>query len=131
MNPGSFPVEQFPPLSVFTGIIHGFTLRVAGIQMSHDKREALARLDGVHRRVLNENGLGEAPLITAQQVHGVQVGVIERIAWSLICQEYVLVFTLLIVAPCFWLIQFATRSVWCIPAKKGRNLGLCHGSLKR
>ena len=46
--------------------------------MSHDKMEALARLDGVHREIREENGLGRAPFVTAQQVHGAGIGVINR-----------------------------------------------------
>ena len=37
--------------------------------MSHDKTEALARLDGVHREIRAEHGLANSPFITAQQVH--------------------------------------------------------------
>jgi YfiH family protein len=50
--------------------VHGFTLRVPGIEMSHDKAEALARLDRVHRQIRTEHGIGAAPFVTAQQVHG-------------------------------------------------------------
>ena len=35
------PVEHFPALSAQPEIIHGFTLRVPGIEVSHDKAEAL------------------------------------------------------------------------------------------
>ena len=45
--------------------------------MSHDKAEALARLDGVHRKIRSEHGLGTMPFITAQQVHGKQIGVVD------------------------------------------------------
>src|SRR5438034_5847968 len=44
--------------------------------MSHDKLEALARLDGVHREIREGHGLGGAPFITAQQVHGERIGVV-------------------------------------------------------
>ena len=46
--------------------------------MSLDKMEALARLDGVHRHILNENGLNSAPFVTAQQVHGARIVVVEH-----------------------------------------------------
>src|ERR1043166_2383431 len=42
--------------------------------MSHDKQEALARLDGVHREIRQQHGLGSMPFITAQQVHGNRIG---------------------------------------------------------
>jgi copper oxidase (laccase) domain-containing protein len=70
------PAEHFPALSAAPGLVHGFTLRVPGLEMSHDKAEALARLDGVHREIRSGHGLGAMPFITAQQVHGKQIGVI-------------------------------------------------------
>lgn len=78
MNAGQFPAEQFSELSALPSVVHGFTLRVAGIEMSHDKAEALARLDGVHREIRREHGLGRAPFITAQQVHGERIGVVSE-----------------------------------------------------
>ena len=78
MNAGQLPAEQFPALSALPNVVHGFTLRVAGIEMSHDKVEALARLDGVHREIRREHGLGGAPFITAQQVHGKRIGVVDE-----------------------------------------------------
>ena len=44
--------------------------------MSHDKAEALARLDGVHREIRSQHGLGSAPFITAQQIHGNEIAVV-------------------------------------------------------
>jgi hypothetical protein len=70
--------ETFPAVTTLPGFRHGFTLRVPGIEMSNDKAEALARLDGVHRAIRNEAGLGDVPFITAQQVHGKQIGVLNR-----------------------------------------------------
>jgi copper oxidase (laccase) domain-containing protein len=73
---GQFSAEQFSALGALPNIIHGFTLRVPGIEMSHDKTEALARLDGVHREIRRQHGLGSAPFITAQQVHGHRIAVV-------------------------------------------------------
>jgi hypothetical protein len=70
------PVEHFPALSALPEIVHGFTLRVPGIEMSHDKAEALARLDKVHRQVRDHHGLGEKPFVTAQQIHGNEIAVV-------------------------------------------------------
>jgi polyphenol oxidase len=72
------PVEHFPALSARPEIIHGFTLRVPGIEVSHDKAEALKRLDGVHRQIRAEHSLGAAPFVTAQQVHGDEIAVAGR-----------------------------------------------------
>jgi copper oxidase (laccase) domain-containing protein len=76
VNAGQLSAEQFPALGALPDVVHGFTLRVADIEMSHDKTEALARLDGVHREIRRRNGLGRAPFITAQQVHGERTSVI-------------------------------------------------------
>jgi polyphenol oxidase len=76
VSAGQLSAEQFSALGALPQVVHGFTLRVPGIEMSHDKLEALARLDGVHREIRREHGLGHAPFITAQQVHGERIGVI-------------------------------------------------------
>lgn len=76
MNAGQLPAEQFPALSALPDVVHGFTLRVAGLEMSHDKAEALARLDSVHREIRTQQGLGAAPFVTAQQVHGNRIAVV-------------------------------------------------------
>ena len=78
MSAGQLSAEQFPALDALPSVVHGFTLRVPGIEMSHDKLEALARLDGVHREIRREHGLGGAPFVTAQQVHGAHIGVIDQ-----------------------------------------------------
>ena len=80
MNASQLPAEQFPALSALHNVVHGFTLRVADIELSHDKMEALARLDAVHRETRKGHGLGRAPFITAQQVHGGRIGVVDEAA---------------------------------------------------
>jgi copper oxidase (laccase) domain-containing protein len=69
--------EHFAALTAIEGFAHGFTLRVPGLEMSHDKAEALARLDGIHRTIRSAHGLGAVPFITAQQVHGDRIGLVE------------------------------------------------------
>lgn len=76
MSESRLPAEQFAALSALPQVAHGFTLRVPGIEMSHDKAEALARLDGIHRKIRAESSLGSAPFITAQQVHGNRIAVV-------------------------------------------------------
>jgi copper oxidase (laccase) domain-containing protein len=78
VNAGQLWAEQFPALGALHNVVHGFTRRVADIELSHDKMEALARLDGVHREIRTEHGLGRAPFITAQQVHGERIGVVDE-----------------------------------------------------
>ena len=76
MSEAQFPVENFPALSALPEVVHGFTLRVPGIEMSHDKAEALARLDNVHRKIRAEHQLAAAPFISAQQIHGKEIAVV-------------------------------------------------------
>jgi copper oxidase (laccase) domain-containing protein len=78
VNQSQVSADQFPALEALSDVVHGFTLRVPEIEVSHDKVEALARLDGVHREIRQEYGVGRAPFITAQQVHGARLGVIDQ-----------------------------------------------------
>ena len=81
MSESQLPAEQFPALTARPGVVHGFTLRAPGLEMSHDKAEALARLDSVHRKIRGQRGLGDMPFVTAQQVHGKEIGVVD---WAII-----------------------------------------------
>ena len=78
MNAVQLSVEKFPALEALPDIVHGFTLRIADIEVSHDKQKMLARLDGVHREIRRAHGLDRVPFITAQQVHGKRIGVVEE-----------------------------------------------------
>lgn len=77
MNAGQLSAEQFSALDALPNTIHGFTLRVPGLEMTRDKQEALARLDGIHREIRRTSGVGATSFVTAQQVHGNQIGVID------------------------------------------------------
>lgn len=76
MSGAPLPAEHFPALTAVPDLVHGFTLRVPGLEMSHDKAEALARLDGVHREIRRDHRVGKMPFVTAQQVHGKQIAVV-------------------------------------------------------
>jgi hypothetical protein len=68
------PFEQFPALSA-TGICrHVFTQRIPGIDISHGKAEVLKRLEAAHREIRGAIGVGDWPLVTAQQIHGNKIG---------------------------------------------------------
>ena len=77
MSESQRSAEQFAALTAVPNLVHGFTLRVPGLETSHDKAEALARLDRVHRGIRNEYGLGAAPFVTAQQIHGNRIGIVD------------------------------------------------------
>ena len=72
------PIERFPALDAIPKIQHAFIGRVAGIDVASDKAEALRRLDGVHREARRSLGVADLPFITAEQVHGREVAVVEE-----------------------------------------------------
>ena len=72
------PVEYFPALQAITLCRHAFIERIPGIDVSHDKAEALKRLDAVHREARREIGIGDWPLLTAQQIHGDKIAVVDQ-----------------------------------------------------
>jgi polyphenol oxidase len=81
------PAEHFPALNAVPDFGHGFTLRVPGLEMSHDKAEALARLDGIHREIRRDHRVDKMPFVTAQQVHGKQVAVVGSLVTEDQCFE--------------------------------------------
>jgi copper oxidase (laccase) domain-containing protein len=72
-----FPIEQFPAIDASGVCRHVFTQRIPGIDVSHDKAEALRRLEAAHREIRSAIGVGDWPLLTAQQVHGNKVAIID------------------------------------------------------
>ena len=72
------PIERFDALAAVPGIQHAFIARVAGIEVTSDKAEALRRLDGVHREARRELGIGNLPFATAEQVHGREIAVVDE-----------------------------------------------------
>jgi YfiH family protein len=72
------PVEFFPALKSIAICKHAFIERIPGIHISHDKAEALKALEAVHRDARREIGIGHWPLLTAQQVHGNRIAVIDQ-----------------------------------------------------
>jgi copper oxidase (laccase) domain-containing protein len=76
MTQASF--EQFPALSAIGICRHAFIQRIPGIDVSHDKAEALKRLDAAHCEIRNAIGMADWPLFAAQQIHGNRIAVIDR-----------------------------------------------------
>jgi polyphenol oxidase len=70
-------IEHFPALDTIAVCRSAFIKRIPGIDVSVDKAAALERLDAVHRQVRNSLGMGDWPLVTAQQVHGSNVVVVD------------------------------------------------------
>jgi polyphenol oxidase len=71
------PFEQFPALRAIGICRHVFTQRIPGVNVSDDKAEVLKRLDSAHREIRRAISLGDWPLITAQQIHGNKIAIID------------------------------------------------------
>ena len=72
------PVEFFPALTAIKICRHAFIERIPGIDVSHDKAEALKALEVVHRETRREIGMADWPLLTAQQIHANKIAVIAQ-----------------------------------------------------
>lgn len=78
MSEERLPLEQFQALSDLAFCRHAFIKRVHGIDVARDKAEALLRLDVVHRKMRDLVGVGQWPLLTAEQVHGNKIAVVDQ-----------------------------------------------------
>lgn len=70
------PVETFSPLNAFPWVLHGFIQRVPGVDVNHEREEAMARLAESHTRIREGLGMGGCRFVTAEQVHGNGIAVV-------------------------------------------------------
>jgi copper oxidase (laccase) domain-containing protein len=75
----AFPFEQFPALDAIEICRHAFAQRIPGIDVSHNKPEVLERLDVGHREIRRTIGVGDWPLLTAEQIHGSKVAIVDEV----------------------------------------------------
>lgn len=66
----------FPALEAVPGLVHGFVCREPVVDVLADKVEVLERLEPSHAAARRELGAGGMPFITAEQVHGREVAVV-------------------------------------------------------
>ena len=78
MQSSSSAVERFSALTAIPECRHAFVGRIPGIEVSYDKAEVLARLDAAHREIRTSLSMDRGPLLTAQQVHGDRIAVIDQ-----------------------------------------------------
>jgi len=71
-------IEQFAAFASSSVCRHAFIRRIAGIDVSHDKAEALRRLEAAHRNIRCKIGVESWPLLTAEQVHGNKIAIVDR-----------------------------------------------------
>jgi hypothetical protein len=69
--------DFFPHLSALPGIAHGFIRRIPGIDAAADRETALHRLESAHAHIRTRLGLDAHFLITAAQVHGAGVAIVD------------------------------------------------------
>ena len=70
-------IEQFAALESSGVCRHAFVRRIAGIDVSHDKDEALRRLEAAHRDIRRKIGVSTWPLLTVEQVHGNKIAIVD------------------------------------------------------
>jgi copper oxidase (laccase) domain-containing protein len=75
-DPATATVETFPALDAISGVRHGFTGRAPGLDVKADRALALERLDASHAAARRNAGLESRVFITAEQVHGSAVVVV-------------------------------------------------------
>ena len=68
------PVERFPALQALEGVLHGFILKIPGLDVRTDREIALRRLEAFHEIVIKSFGARQVRL--AGQVHGNSVAMV-------------------------------------------------------
>src|SRR5271165_5850809 len=68
------PVQRFPALDALEDVLHGFILRVPGLDVRADRETVLRRLDGFHEVALRSFGARQLRL--AEQIHHNSVAVV-------------------------------------------------------
>lgn len=72
------PIETFPALEALPFCKHGFVGRIADLDMNLDRASALIRLGQYHADARRTLALDRLPFITAEQVHGAGVAVVDE-----------------------------------------------------
>jgi copper oxidase (laccase) domain-containing protein len=67
-------VEHFPALDTLEDVLHGFVLRVPGLDVRTDREMALQRLEAFHQ--IARRSFGDRQFRFAEQVHGNSVAVV-------------------------------------------------------
>lgn len=57
---------------------HAFLERVPGLDLAVEREEALGKLKPFHLAAQKQHGMGEYPLITAEQIHGNGIGMVGK-----------------------------------------------------
>ncbi len=126
------PYETFPALAGLP-VIHAFTGTVPGLEVRTDRATALARLDHFHVEIREALGLADRHWVTAQQVHGAEVAVVDASTPTPVSGVDALVTNDpkvclgIYVADCgpVWLVDPVRRAIGCVHSgRKGTELGV-------
>ena len=71
------PLQTIPGFRDIPGIRASFIGRIPGVDVAVTREEAMARLEPFHRRLLQTLPGTSRPFITAEQIHGSQVAVVD------------------------------------------------------
>ena len=70
------PIESVQALEGTPGIEAHFIGRIPGLSISVERSEAMALLAPQHHRILQQSGLENFPLVTAEQIHGKEIAIV-------------------------------------------------------
>ena len=131
------PFEKFAALSALP-VLHAFTGRLPGLDVKMDRTAALARLAVHHDEIRTAIGAGTRQFITAEQVHGTGIAVVETGNTSPVSGVDALitddpsVCLGIYVADCgpVWLADPVRRAIACIHSgRKGTDLGIVSATI--
>jgi len=72
----NIPVEIYPALQGNGLAMNAFIGRIPGLNLVTDRETALRRLNSFHEGARRSLGFTEMPFVTAEQVHGCEIGVV-------------------------------------------------------
>ncbi len=132
------PFETFPALSALP-VLHAFTGRVPGLDVKMDRTAVLASLAVHHEKIRRTIGAGGRKFLTAEQVHGAGVAVVETQNTApvsgvdgLITDDPRVCLGIYI-ADCgpVWLVDPVRRAIGCIHSgRKGTQLGIVPAAIE-
>ena len=132
-------LETFPELREIPGVRASFIGRISGIDVTVPREEAVNRLIPVHRELLNAFLGQKLPLVTAEQVHGSSVALVDTTTTGPLLQTDGLVTTQqgvtlgIYVADCapVWIVaRDGTAGALLHSGKKGTELGIIRKGIR-
>lgn len=133
-------VEPLPALEGVGGVRAGLIRRISGVDVLEGRAVVMARLAPIHARILAEAGLGNLPVVTAEQVHGRELATVRHAGGGPIAGVDGLVTTVpglclgIYVADCaaVYLVDRRRRGIALVHSgKKGTELDIVSAAVER